>query len=121
MERNLVMAFTRVLAQAKVSDLEPAVDWYATLFGRQPDARPMPGLVEWHFGTSHGVQVWAEPDRAGNSSMVLDESHFDGLISRPDQSGFEHDQPEDVTASTILSLVDPDGNRIIVSGPFSDA
>ena len=38
-----------------------------------------------------------------------------------DAAGFEHGQPEDVTASRILSLVDPDGNRIVVSGPFSDA
>jgi predicted enzyme related to lactoylglutathione lyase len=120
-EGNSVMAFTRVLAQATVSDLERAVDWYATLFGRQPDARPMPCLVEWHLGPSYGVQVWAESDRAGNSSMVLDESDLDGLVGRLDAAGFEHGQPEDVTASRILSLVDPDGNRIVVSGPFSDA
>jgi predicted enzyme related to lactoylglutathione lyase len=118
---DAVMVFTRVLAQATVSDLERAIDWYSTLFGRQPDSRPMPGLVEWHLGKSHGVQVWAEPDRAGNSSMVLDEPDFDDLVVRLDAAGFRHDPPEDVTASRILSLVDPDGNRIVVSGPFSDA
>lgn len=115
------MAFTRVLAQATVSDLERAIDWYAKLFGRQPDARPMPGLVEWHLGKSHGVQVWAESDRAGNSSMVLDESDFDDLVARLDEAGLDHDRPEDVTAARILVLVDPDGNRIVVSGAFADA
>jgi len=115
------MAFTRVLAQATVSELERSITWYATLFGRQPDARPMPGLVEWHLGKSHGVQVWAEPDRAGNSSMVLDESEFAELIARLDEAGLDHDRPEDVTASRILALVDPDGNRVVVSGAFADA
>ena len=115
------MAFTRVLAQATVSDLERAIGWYATLFGRQPDARPMPGLVEWHFGKSHGVQVWVEPDRAGNSSMVLEESDLDALIARLDKAGLDHVPAEDVTASRILALVDPDGNRIVVSGAFANA
>ena len=109
------MTFTRVLAQATVSDLDPAIDWYSTLFGRPPDVRPMDGLAEWHFGESHGVQVWAEPDRSGHSAMVLDESDLPGLIARLDQSGFDHGEPEDVTASRILVLEDLDGNRVVVS------
>lgn len=68
------MSITRVLAQSTVSDLVAAEDWYTRLFGREPDARPMPGLLEWHLGDTFGVQVWAEPNRAGRSSMVLDES-----------------------------------------------
>ena len=115
------MAFTRVLAQSTVTDLERAVGWYSKLFGRQPDAHPMDGLVEWHLGDSYGVQVWAESDRAGSSSMVLDESDFDGLIVRLDDAGLSHDRPQDVTASRIIALVDPDGNRIVVSGAFAKA
>ncbi len=53
--------------------------------------------------------------------MVLDESDFDGLIVRLDAAGLRHDQPQEVTASRILALVDPDGNRIVVSGAFADA
>lgn len=115
------MPFTRVLAQSTVTDLMRAVGWYSKLFGRQPDARPMDGLVEWHLGDTYGVQVWSEPDRAGNSTMVLDESDFDGLIRRLDDAGLSHDRPQDVTASRILVLVDPDGNRVVVSGAFADA
>ena len=83
------MVFTRVLAQATVSDLEPAIQWYSALFGRPPDVRPMGGLAEWHYGDSCGVQVWAEPDRAGHSAMVLDESDLAELIDRLDPSGLE--------------------------------
>ncbi len=35
-----------LLAQSTVTDLDAAEDWYTHLFGRAPDARPMPGLLE---------------------------------------------------------------------------
>jgi hypothetical protein len=43
---RVVMTISRLLAQMTVSDLDRAVSWYARFFGREPDARPMDGLVE---------------------------------------------------------------------------
>jgi hypothetical protein len=113
------MTITRVLAQSTVTDLAVAEDWYTRVFGRPPDARPMPGLLEWHLADTFGVQVWAEPDRAGHSSMVLDESDLDALVARLDQAGIAHDGPQDVTSSRLLPLVDPDGNRVAFTGAFA--
>jgi catechol 2,3-dioxygenase-like lactoylglutathione lyase family enzyme len=113
------MTVTRVLAQSTVTDLEVAEDWYKRLFGRGPDARPMPGLLEWHLGDTFGVQVWAEADRAGHSSMVLDESDLDSLAAHLNEAGIAHDGPQDATSSRVLSLVDPDGNRIVFTGTFT--
>ena len=81
------MTIRRVLAQSTVTELEPAVQWYSLLFDAEPDARPMEGLVEWHLGQAFGVQVWLEPDRAGHSSMVLDESDLDALADRLTAAG----------------------------------
>lgn len=81
------MAIERLLAQMTVARLDPAVAWYTRLFSRGPDARPMDGLVEWHLTDAFGVQVWAEPERAGCSSMVLDESDLDALVARLDRAG----------------------------------
>ncbi|WP_203989389.1 hypothetical protein [Sphaerisporangium rufum] len=67
---------TRLLAQMTIADLEPAIKWYATLFGRDPDARPMDGLAEWHLAPTFGFQVWADAERAGRSTMVVDESDW---------------------------------------------
>jgi hypothetical protein len=36
-----------------------------------------------------------------------------------DQSGFDHGEPEDVTAFRILVLEDLDGNRVVVSTALS--
>jgi hypothetical protein len=54
-----------VLAQCTVSDLDRAEQWYTRLFNSPPDARPMPGLLEWHLGDTFGVQVWAKPTVLG--------------------------------------------------------
>jgi len=110
------MTFTRVIAQANVSELDRAVAWYSMLFDRTPDARPMDGLVEWRLGESMGVQVWVDPERAGRSSMVLDATDLDALAARLDRAGAEHPGVQSVTASRILQLADPDGNTVVVTG-----
>ena len=111
------MSIHGVLAQATVSDLAVAEEWYTKLFDRQPDARPMDGLIEWHLqGDTVGVQVWAEPDRAGRSSMVLGESDLDRLAERLRAVGIANEGPQQVTASRIIALEDPDGNRIVIGG-----
>lgn len=105
----------RVLAQSTVSDLDTAEDWYTRLFGCQPDARPMPGLIEWHLGDTFGVQVWSEPDRAGRSSMVLEETDLDGAAARLLAQGIHHDGPQPGGSTRILQVIDPDGNRVVLA------
>ena len=106
-----------VLAQSTVRDLDEAVAWYAALLERGPDTRPMPGLCEWHLGKGYGVQVWVEPERAGRSSLVLATDDLDGVAARLSGAGIAHDGVVDVTASGALVLTDPDGNRVVLTGP----
>jgi len=110
------MSFHRVLAQAAVRDVHTAERWYTALVDSAPDARPMDGLLEWHLGDGFGVQVWQDPQRAGHSSFVLNETDLDALATRLTEVGFEHDGPQPVTASRVLVLTDPDGNEIVVTG-----
>jgi catechol 2,3-dioxygenase-like lactoylglutathione lyase family enzyme len=109
------MTINRLLAQMTVSDLDRAVSWYARFFGREPDARPMDGRVEWHLHDAFGIQVWVDPDRAGRSTMVLEESDLDGPAAELDAEGLPYEGPQAVTASRIVQLDDPDGNRIVIS------
>jgi hypothetical protein len=113
------MTITRVLAQSTVTDLAVAEEWYSKLFARVPDSRPMPGLLEWRLTEASGVQVWSEPERAGRSSMVLDEADLDGLAARLNALGITDDSPHDATSLRILRLVDPDGNRVVFTGAFT--
>lgn len=106
----------RVLANCTVTDLERAEQWYTTLFEREADARPMPGLIEWHLGDSSGLQVWSEPDRAGKSSVVLGETDLDAAAVRATAAGVDHDGPQPGGGARILPLIDPDGNRVVLAG-----
>lgn len=84
----------RVLAHCTVTNLKRAEDWYTRLFGRGPDSRPMAGLIEWRLGDTFGLQVWSEPDRAGRSSVVLDETDLDGAAARAAEVAIQHDGPQ---------------------------
>lgn len=110
------MTFRRLLAQAIVSDPDLAERWYTALFEGPPQARPMDGLLEWHLGDSFGVQVWRDPERAGHTAMVLNESDLDALAARLTAAGIEHDGPQPVTSSRLLTLSDPDGNQVVITG-----
>ncbi|MET3803244.1 catechol 2,3-dioxygenase-like lactoylglutathione lyase family enzyme [Nakamurella sp. UYEF19] len=114
------MTTIRLLAQMTVTDTDAAEAWYTRLFGRLPDARPMPGLLEWHLADSFGVQVWAEAPRAGNSCMVLDESNLDELDIHLGRIGITHEPVQDATTLRVLPLQDPDGNRIVFTGPLAE-
>jgi catechol 2,3-dioxygenase-like lactoylglutathione lyase family enzyme len=100
-----------------VADLARAEGWYTRLFGRAPDSRPMPGLLEWRLGDSFSIQVWCEPERAGRSTVVLDETDLDGTAAHFTATGLVHDGPQSGGGSRILQLADPDGNRVVFAGP----
>lgn len=107
----------RVLANCTVTDIDRAEDWYTRLFGREPDDRPMEGLIEWHLGDTFGVQVWSEPDRAGASSVVLGETDLDAAAAKLLAVDIDHDGPQPGGGARILQLTDPDGNRVVLAGP----
>lgn len=105
-----------ILAQCTVSDLSTAEKWYSGILGRVPDSRPMDGLLEWHLGDGFGLQVWLEPDRAGGSSVVLEETDLDTAADRAAADGAHHDGPQPGGGRRILQLTDPDGNRVVLMG-----
>jgi catechol 2,3-dioxygenase-like lactoylglutathione lyase family enzyme len=111
------MALIRILAQSTVSDLTAADGWYTSLWGRGPDARPMPGLLEWHLGPTAGLQVWSEPARAGRSTVVMGTDDLDALAARLLGAGIEHEGAQPGGGARILQLEDPDGNRVVIAGP----
>jgi hypothetical protein len=110
------MAVIRILAQSTVSDLTTAERWYTTLWERGPDARPMPGLLEWHLGETAGLQLWSEPDRAGRSTVVIGIDDLAALAARLTAAGVEHEGPQPGGGARILQLVDPDDNRVVITG-----
>src|SRR5688500_15277799 len=107
------MAINTVMAQLIVSDLEASMRFYEAVFGREPDAKPMEGLAEWHFAGAGAVQVFREPERAGKSGVTINVTDLDAQIAALDAAGVEHDPPVDATYVRLITLADPDRNRIV--------
>lgn len=110
------MTLDRILAQSTVSDLATAERWYTALWERGPDARPMPGLLEWYVGGTAGLQVWAEPARAGRSTVVIGTDDLDAVAARLAAAGVDHGGVQPGGGGRILQVADPDGNRIVLTG-----
>jgi predicted enzyme related to lactoylglutathione lyase len=110
------MAYTSVLAQSPVTDLEAAEAWYTALLERRPDARPMDGLLEWHLTDGGGLQLWAEPERAGHSTLLLGTDDLDAAATRLTAAGLAHGGPQPGGGGRLLQLTDPAGNRVVIVG-----
>lgn len=108
--------YRRLMGNCTVSDGSAAEAWYSRVLGRGPDDRPMPGLLEWHLGDSFGLQVWAEPGRAGHSSVVIGVDDLDREARRLDASGIDNPGPQPGGGQRILVVEDPDGNRVVFAG-----
>lgn len=106
-----------MLGNCTVSDVARAENWYARVFGRAPDARPMDGLIEWHLAPGFGVQVFADPERAGHSTVVLEVAGLDAQAERLLASGIEHQGPQPGGGARIPQLQDLDGNRVVLASP----
>ena len=109
-----------VLAHCTVTNLDRAEDWYTRLFDREPDARPMPGLLEWQLGDAFGIQIWSETDRAGHSSVVLDETNLDATAARlavldsttaaPTPAAAPESCSSTIPTATVWSSPEPEGD-----------
>lgn len=108
--------YSRLLANIAVSDQDRAEDWYGRLLGREVDARPMPGLLEWHLADAFALQTWVDPQRAGFSTVVLEVSDLDAEVRRLGSVGIAHGGTQPGGGARILQITDPDGNSIVLSG-----
>jgi predicted enzyme related to lactoylglutathione lyase len=99
-----------------VSDLQRARDFYEMLFGRGPDASPMAGLHEWHFGQS-GVQVVKDPGRAGSAMLTIIVDQLEAVRRDIGQRGLELGNNFGGEFALVAQIEDPDGNRISFTQP----
>jgi glyoxylase I family protein len=108
------MKINQPMAAIAVRSVESAEDWWARLIGREADARPMDGLVEWHFD-SGALQLVADADRAGGSLTTL---QVTGLVADVDElrnRGIDvSDFSETSAGAAFATITDPDGNGVTI-------
>lgn len=111
------MALTAIFAQLSCSELEESIGWFRRLFGRDPDARPMAGLAEWHEGKSAGFQLFEAAADAGHGTMTLIVSDVAGDRARLIEAGLQPGPVEAADYSSICRMRDPDGNLVVLAQP----
>ncbi|MSU88083.1 glyoxalase/bleomycin resistance/dioxygenase family protein [Rhodobacteraceae bacterium 2CG4] len=113
------MPLTAIYAQLNSSDLSESAAWFTVLFGRPPDARPMDGLLEWHHGSTAGMQLFEDAAKAGSGTMTLIVERLDDDIARLAAAGLAVGASQQADQARIVRLQDPDGNRVVLAEPRS--
>ena len=111
------MPIKAIFANISCYNLETSTEWYHSLFDRGPDARPMTGLCEWHFGETAGFQLFENPDKAGRGTLTLIVSDLKEERKRLADAGFDVGDIEEADYTVITRLSDPDGNLVVLAHP----
>ncbi len=111
------MLFRSILAVACVRDMARSVDWYSRFIGREPDDRPMDGLVQWRLGDGAGLQLVRDVDKAGSSMVTVVVPDMPTTRERLTRASLDLGPDMQGDHGVIAQLDDPDGNRLTLAEP----
>ena len=115
------MAIKNALAGVAVGDLDAGIAWFTKLLGRAPDNRPMPEAAEYEFPGGGWIQIFADKDRAGKSSVTLAVDDLDAELERLKSAGVEVGEPTRTDFVDTAIVNDDDGNQVVLAQAKSAA
>lgn len=102
-----------VIAVVPVKDYDKAVGWYTKLLGRDADIVPVDGVAEWQLADNAWLQVTADPERAGSTTVIIGVNDIHMQRSACAEAnvplGEVVEYPEIIK---MAETVDPDGNKV---------
>lgn len=110
------MSIDRALGGIPVADLDTALVWWERLLGRPADAAPMPGLFEWHFASSGGIQLVQDKERAGSGLLTLLPDDMERFIAAATVRGLAIGAINTGERARFVAVTDPEGNTITIAG-----
>ena len=112
------MPIAAVYANLSCKALPDAARWFAAMFGREADRRPMEGLLEWDCGDG-GLQLFQKPEDAGRGTLTLIVADIRAERDRLAAAGLAVGEIEPADYTSILRLRDPDGNLVVLAQPHA--
>ena len=109
------MPLEKIFAHLSCADLQRSTAWFATLFGRQPDATPMRHLAEWHHGDGAGFQLFQNPPHAGQGTLTLIVTGLEAERHRV--AALRPGEVERADYVDLIRLRDPDQNLVVLAEP----
>jgi predicted enzyme related to lactoylglutathione lyase len=113
------MKLQKTYAALLTADLAAAERWYAKLFGRKPDHRPMDTLVQWELSGHGGLMLSSSEEIAGRGVVFLYVADLAAERRRLDGLGIVLGDDNQGDYSTLAQVRDPDGNLITLASPPS--
>ena len=107
---------TIIFARVAVRQLDSAVAWYEQIFG-PATARPISGVVEWHFPIGGRLQVYEVAERAGHGSFTVSVTTIVELVATLDAAGTRSPAPSRTPQMDTVMITDLDGKSIAFVGP----
>jgi predicted enzyme related to lactoylglutathione lyase len=102
-----------VFAGLVVSDIERAKDWYAALFGREPDILPNDVEAMWQLTPTANLYLLADVSRAGGGVATIALSDLEAVVAAATRGGLSIGPIEPVgDAGSKAIATDHDGNEI---------
>lgn len=102
-----------VIAVLPVKKQAEAVAWYKKLLGRGADIVPIDGVAEWQLAKTGWLQVTTDPERAGNTTVVITVIDLDAQRAACAEAGVSIGEVvEYPDIVRMAEVIDPDGNKI---------
>jgi hypothetical protein len=104
---------TSVIAVLPVADHAQAVTWYQTWIGRGPDVEPTEGVAEWQMAENAWIQVSADPDAAGHTTVVVGVTDIEAQRTAFANVELALGEIADYGFIKTAQAVDPAGNKVL--------
>ena len=109
------MTVQGIYACLAVADFERGVEFYTRLMGREPDDRPMAGLVQWR--EAGGLQIWHDADHAGQGRTTIVVPVMAHERQRLEAAGINLGPDVVGDWGIVAQISDPDGNQVTMAEP----
>ena len=107
-----------VLAGVAVRDLDAALPWYERLLGK--GERPMKEVCEWRLPRGGCLQLFADGQRAGRSSVTFAVSDLAAQLTSLRARDIPVGSTTATSAVKTAIVEDPDGNQIVFAEALDD-
>jgi len=102
-----------LIAVVPVMDQATAVNWYKKLLGRDADVVPIDGVAEWQLAEKAWLQVTADPDNVGNTTVIINVSDLDAQCTACAEADVSLGEVVEYAGIVkMVDAIDPDGNKI---------
>lgn len=115
------MQIQGIYAALATANMDIAEAFYTQLFDREPDDRPMDGLIQWRNIAGANIQIFLDKLHAGSGRLTIVVPKMDDARQSLQQFGIYLTGESQGDYGRIAQMRDPDGNHLTLAEPPSRA